>query len=94
MAAKGHYLMIVRESKTDVKREYITLEHEFETADEALDRYVRMSLAGRQRNRAVAEDRIRRGISYVRVCHPSSWIREQREASESPAKTTGARRKR
>lgn len=73
---KGHYLMLLLpEGKNDVRRFYMQLAHEDETLDEAVERYVSDSVAGRKRNIAMARERVRRNILDAKLCRPTSWHR-------------------
>lgn len=92
---KGHYLMLVYERKDGTTREYVPLVSVEETAEEALGRWIEQhpDMQGRQRNVQKTRDRLRSEVSWMRLCHPSSWLREQRESEPAkPAKRSRRRR--
>ncbi|MDH5225698.1 MAG: hypothetical protein OEW46_13115 [Actinomycetota bacterium] len=83
MAAKGkHYLLLVLpDGKAAIRREYIELLSPEETIEEAEARWIEERLGNRQRNRAKVAGQLRESVLERRLCHPSSWIRERREAA-------------
>ncbi len=79
---KGHYLMVVLPvGKFEVRREYLPLEREDETVEEALERWILQhpDMVARQRNREKTARRLRGTPISTKLCRPSSWHRQQCE---------------
>ena len=95
---KGHYLLVVLpDGKSAVRREYLQLEREDETLDEATERWILQhpSMVNRQRNRDKTANNLRAQILEVRFCRPSSWYRENKlGAHAEPGATTTKTRRR
>lgn len=90
---KGHYLLLVlKDGKASVRREYVELLEVDETVEQATERWVEQKLLGRQRNRAKAGAALLNLVIMRRICRPSSWHRTQEAAPV--AATTTRRRKR
>lgn len=83
----NHYLMLVFEGKSEVKREYLALTDVDESKEHAIERWIARHprMQGRQRNIEKTRNALRESISWSRICRPSSWARAQREASTTKA---------
>jgi len=94
MSAKGHYLVIVRQTRSGTEREHFPLLSVDESEEEALARYVAShpDMIDRVRNRAKAEADIRAGIHHTKLARPSSYWDAKRAAGWKPR--TRARRTR
>lgn len=94
---KGHYhLFVLAVGKSDIERVYLPMVEEFETREEATDRFISERTAHRQRNIQKARNAVANSIIEYRECRPSSWRiarREEAVASGGPSRKTSRRRK-
>lgn len=91
---KGHYLLVVLpDGAHAIRREYLELEREDETLEEATDRWIlgHPDMVDRQRNRAKVAEAIRNSIISLRLCRPTSWLRAQAEKAGLPWPTPPAK---
>lgn len=84
---KGHYLvLLLPDGREAVRREYVQLEHEDETIDEAVERWLRQHprMAGRRRNREKTARAILSTVISRGIARPTSWYEQRaRETGKS-----------
>lgn len=94
MSGKHYLLVVLPDGKSAVRREYFELLSPDETITEAVGRWIEChpDMIDRVRNRDRTAERIRSEVLELRLCHPSSWYREQagKEGRTYPSPPVGA----
>ena len=90
----GHYLQLQLTVGKGFERVYFPLASPDETKAEAVSRWLDDRVKGRKRNVAKARELQAKRIEQSRLCHPTSWYRDNELGAFAPAESRPKRKRR